>query len=357
MKRLLHICGNARSGGILSFVTWITDLNPGQKTVHDILLTFEGRGDIDGQMHNCTVHHLNYDKKGFFAAMQRARKVCRAYDAVLIHTAHPVAVLPLMTIRRCVLLFQHGMAVSSGPQIKRFVKRMWFTILPVLLRARVVCSTVFASDKLRRLGIFVQSNRRVIIPFGVPVKRRRASKSQDGFLRVGIAGNLVDWKRHHLVLESLEGYDGTQRIQVAIAGHGPEEGRLREIANRLDRDLIQVDFLGQVEDMDSFYRDLDLVVIPSRGESFGLVALEALCRGLPVAVFKDVGGCLSLINDRINGFVMEDDLKGPRTLWRLLDAETDMLDQLKKNIDETDLSSYDISRTRLALEALTTPEK
>ena len=350
--RLLHVCGNVRSGGIRSFVTWITDLNPGGKHVHDILLTFDGKGEIDGSRHSCTVHHLGYGERGFLNTMQRARRLYRSYDAVLFHSAHPVAVLPLLTKRRRVMLFQHGMAVSSGPQLKRILKCVWFTIIPIVLRASVVCSTDFASEKLRNLGIFVRSKQRVIVPFGVPVKRGAPSRGQKDTLRVGLAANLLDWKRQHLVLDSLVGYDGTRKIKVAIAGQGPEELRLRKIADRIESRLVQVDFKGQVTNMDSFYRELDLVVIPSRGESFGLVALEALCRGVPVAVFKDVGGCLSLINDGENGFVLGNGVSGLRRLWRLLNTSPVLLDRLKTNIAKADFKSYDISYTRLALEEL-----
>ena len=352
MKRFLHVCGNVRSGGIRSFVTWIAGLNHGQDTIHDILLIFEGAGEIDGNRYGCTVHRLHFKKTGFLAAMRQARQVCRRYDAFLIHTAHPVVVLPLLTLRRPSLLFQHGMAVSTGSGINRFLKRMWYTLIPVLLRAHVVCSTTFASDKIKRLGIFVRRKRIVITPFGVPVKRTLPAASRDGLIRVGMAGNLVGWKRHHLVLESLAGYSGRHRIQLAIAGQGPEEARLVEIARRIEGDLVQIEFKGLVREMDSFYNCLDLIVIPSRGESFGLVALEALCRGLPLAVFEDVGGCLSLINDGVNGFVMRGGLDGLRNLWSLLDDNPNTLDELKRNICETDLEPHDIGHTRLALEEL-----
>ena len=41
--------------------------------------------------------------------------------------------------------------------------------------------------------------------------------------------------------------------------------------------------------MASFYKTLDMLILPSKEESFGLVVLEALAHGAPVAVFSDVG--------------------------------------------------------------------
>jgi len=52
--------------------------------------------------------------------------------------------------------------------------------------------------------------------------------------------------------------------------------------------------------LSSYYRAADIVIVPSRSESFGLVALEAGACGTPV-VASAVGGLLSLIDDGVTG--------------------------------------------------------
>ena len=53
-----------------------------------------------------------------------------------------------------------------------------------------------------------------------------------------------------------------------------------------------------------FYRAADVCIVPSRAESFGLVALEAAACGTPV-VAASVGGLRSLVNDGTTGFLVE----------------------------------------------------
>ncbi len=57
--------------------------------------------------------------------------------------------------------------------------------------------------------------------------------------------------------------------------------------------------------LSSWYRAADVVVVPSRSESFGLVALEAAACGVPV-VAAAVGGLRTLVDDGVSGFLVED---------------------------------------------------
>ena len=72
--------------------------------------------------------------------------------------------------------------------------------------------------------------------------------------------------------------------------------------------------------LSSYYRAADVVVVPSRSESFGLVALEAAACGVPV-VASAVGGLQSLVDHGKTGFLVPD--RDPR---RFADAIARILD-------------------------------
>ena len=57
--------------------------------------------------------------------------------------------------------------------------------------------------------------------------------------------------------------------------------------------------------LSTYYRAADVCLVPSRSESFGLVALEAAACGTPV-VASDVGGLRSLIDHGRTGYLVED---------------------------------------------------
>jgi len=66
-------------------------------------------------------------------------------------------------------------------------------------------------------------------------------------------------------------------------------------------------FEGEVEDprRDRLYADASMVVAPAYKEDYGLTVLEAMARARPVIVFADGGGLTELVDDGINGLVVE----------------------------------------------------
>lgn len=57
--------------------------------------------------------------------------------------------------------------------------------------------------------------------------------------------------------------------------------------------------------LSTYYRAADVVIVPSRSESFGLVALEAAACGIPV-VASGVGGLITIVDDGVTGHLVAD---------------------------------------------------
>jgi glycosyltransferase involved in cell wall biosynthesis/predicted metal-dependent phosphoesterase TrpH len=92
------------------------------------------------------------------------------------------------------------------------------------------------------------------------------------------------------------------RLQLVLAGGGPEEERLQE---RLDEHATFLGWLSGAE-LARVYACADLFFFPSATDTFGQVILEAQASGLPVLAVAE-GGPLSLIEDGVTGLLREAD--------------------------------------------------
>jgi glycosyltransferase involved in cell wall biosynthesis len=86
-------------------------------------------------------------------------------------------------------------------------------------------------------------------------------------------------------------------LSLEIAGAGPLEAELRSAAPD------GVTFLGRVSPVEPVYERNAITVVPSRGEGFGMVALEAAERGR-AAIVSDVGGLPEIVTHRKTGLVV-----------------------------------------------------
>ncbi|MFC1574578.1 N-acetyl-alpha-D-glucosaminyl L-malate synthase BshA [Gemmatimonadota bacterium] len=89
--------------------------------------------------------------------------------------------------------------------------------------------------------------------------------------------------------------------RLVLVGDGPERPRAVERAEELGVSQ-QVLFLGKHASVDELLACADLFLLPSRNESFGLAALEALACGAPV-IATDMGGIPELVRHGETGFL------------------------------------------------------
>jgi glycosyltransferase involved in cell wall biosynthesis len=129
------------------------------------------------------------------------------------------------------------------------------------------------------------------------------------------AGRLDGAKRIDLLIEAMA-HVGDD-VELRIAGTGPEEPHLRELAAGDPR----ISLLGRVSDTalaELYARSRAVAFVPYE-EDFGLVALEAMALGKPVLTCTDSGGPTELVADGVNGFVREPTPEaladGIRLLW------------------------------------------
>ncbi len=150
-------------------------------------------------------------------------------------------------------------------------------------------------------------NREGYFPNNVPVKvlyppssQRPCPETRQSHHYALSVSRLASTKRIELLIESMDYV--SPEIHLKIVGEGPEERKLRELADKNSR----IEFLGFVtnQELEGLYSSAFALPFVPRDEEYGLVVLEAMHCHTPVITADDSGGPLELVRDGVNGFIV-----------------------------------------------------
>jgi D-inositol-3-phosphate glycosyltransferase len=169
-----------------------------------------------------------------------------------------------------------------------------------------------------RLDYYAPSEKISVIPCGVNLERFKPLDRTAARAAIGLApddpvalyvGRFAPLKGLDLLLTAVARLkDRLPDLKLLVAGgDGSRSSGTRDLIEHSGRLGIQsqVSFVGRVEhdDLPDYYNAADLLVVPSHYESFGLVVLEALACGTPVAATR-FGAAETVLQPEHNGTII-----------------------------------------------------
>lgn len=159
----------------------------------------------------------------------------------------------------------------------------WLSSLATQL---ITCSASMAHDVARQFGV-----RATVIPNGVDAAAWRVQRRPDPQPLLVYAGRL-EWEKG--TFDLIDAMPAVRRripgARLVLAGRGGQEAQLRARARakRLGRSVQFAGHVSHAELVDLFARAA-AVIVPSRYEPFGIVALEAAAAGAPLVLARTGG--------------------------------------------------------------------
>ncbi|MDX1914160.1 MAG: glycosyltransferase family 4 protein [Methylophilus sp.] len=225
-----------------------------------------------------------------------ARKVIKAKNIDVIHEPAPVSATQpsvLFGLGKPVIIgpmnggmsFPDGFEYMSGKLEKVLYKcvRVFSTIYNLLIPGKFFADLLLVANQRTRDSLPKFRLGRVVemVENGVfTVKDAPLVNDKTSEIHVLFVGRLVDWKAVDIVIDAVALTN--TKVKLVILGDGPERGSLEHHAKQ--KPNINVQFLGMVPhaEVNAYYDQADIFVLPSLRECGGAVVLEAMSRGLPV---------------------------------------------------------------------------
>ena len=236
-----------------------------------------------------------------FCSLPRLRRLAARSDLVHLHFPLPLGVSALMAralVDRPLVVTVHGNAdVYELPRAMEPITRA------VLQRADAVVSVSHdLADYLRgSMGV----SRVTVIPNGVDVDRFQPGERGTGPVVLFSISRLVPRKNVDVLIAAVEQLttEGAP-LNLVIAGTGPEEDRIRGLAERLPHVVRFVGFIDE-DRKRALLSDTDVFVQLSTREGLSIATLEALSSGVPCVV-SNLPGVREPIDAGETGWYVDD---------------------------------------------------
>jgi glycosyltransferase involved in cell wall biosynthesis len=282
--KVLHVINSLAGGGAEKLLTDLLPRLRDRGVEVELLLLSGARNEQTGRLDDAGIPVHFSNAKRLYSPLQvlAILEAMRTFDIVHAHLFPAflwVAVAAIFLPRTSAIYTEH----STTNRRRKNGPLKLLDSLAYGRYARIVCISQGVKETLAGHLRRIEA-KAAVIHNGIDLARFTAGTAQ-GKLVVCVA-NLLPGKGQEVLIKAIPLLPND--AQVAFAGQGPLERRLRDLARDLGVSG-RVRFLGFVDEVSSVYRAARVCVIPSSWEGFGMAAVEAMASGVPVVASRIPG--------------------------------------------------------------------
>lgn len=255
---------------------------------------------------NIPHHRIPTRRQIDLRALKQLRQILRTLQPDVIHT-HGFKALVYSTLSAPAtktVCTHHGETQHTwlARQYERLARALYHQINKVCVVSQPT------QEMLAQAHPALQKRLTVIENFISPERLRPVVEPEFANMQLTFIGRLSPEKGPHHLLRALEQCPET--LDVHIIGDGPMRTELEQMAITLPQ---TINFYGFVKDPIDLMQRSNVLVMPSATEGMPLVAIEALCHGVPVLATA-VGALPQLVEHNHTGHLLANNT--PKTLAR-----------------------------------------
>jgi len=308
MKKILAICTSPDKGGLeLYFVKMV---NHYHKT-NNVTSVCRSNSEIYKIIESPIINIKKISLFNIFFSALRLAKYVNEEKINIIHVSWTKDLLLSVLVK---IFSKNKLNILYYRQMK--LTRPKKDIFHNFIYKRISLILVITNKLLNECQRFlpVKKNRIRKLTYGVSIPKIKHDAKDEifgnynldkNFFTIGIFSRIEDQKGQHLVLEALNKI-ANRDIQLLIVGHSMDTDYMKYLTKIIKKYNLsdRVSFAPFVEEPMSIMSKVDLVILPTYEETFGLVLAEAMLMGTPV-IGSNAGGVPEIISDGINGLLFE----------------------------------------------------
>ncbi|CAM4280610.1 glycosyltransferase [Paenibacillus tarimensis] len=318
MAKILHVVEYTKGG----VETHLNEVLSYQRDRHDIyLIASEHNSNPDTlqiSRERLTLYPYRRKPKYMLAAIFKIRKAIRQLQPDIVHVHGTFAgVFARMTMlgwrKRPVTIYcSHGWAFLMDTSAWK--KRAYGFVERMLSAATDAIINISNNEYETSLKYKLPAHKSVVIYNGVSDRRGKEQvepvQVKNDKVNLLFIGRFDRQKGFDLLLDTFHKHDLQHIHLMLVGGSVLQDGHSHSFPPNATH-------YGWVDnkEIDRYIHSADAVIVPSRWEGFGIVAIEALRSGKPVIV-SNRGALKEIIQPGVNGFVF--DFDQPDELYRIL---------------------------------------
>lgn len=308
MIKVLHV-GEYVQGGVATYISTLFN-HPEYPDVDDYLICADKNSETNWKIPSNHVQYYPYHRSlmQIPQAMSAIRKAIKQIQPDVIYCHSTWAGLfvrfPMLFLgKSCRVIYNaHGWAFLRDTA--EWKRKIYAGVERILQRKtdRIINVSKYEYNAAIRYGL--KENNQTVIYSGISPEKGKLDpkvKLPLGKINILFVGRFDPQKGLDVLLHAFNACQ-RQDLHLTIIGDNVVGGGIKIEKKNTDR----ITFLGWIphDKLASYYSACDVVIMPSRWEAFGLVAIEAMKYGKAVIV-SDRGALPELVEDGKNGFVFK----------------------------------------------------
>lgn len=305
--KILHVCEYVR-GGITTYLNEILKHQVGAKEISNVVVLMSDYNSDQIHIEGVQVAYYRYQRKlvKFIPAIIQINRTIKQIQPDIIHSHSSFAGL---FVRLCfffkrkrpkIVYCAHGWSFLM--ETSRFKKKLYGILERVLAKQTDRIINISQHEFIGSQKYKLPAEKSLVIPNGI---EKRLNKSQDipfvldpAKLNLLFVGRFDRQKGIDILIDFFKS-DPLKNVRLYTIG----ENVLDPVLMKIPETIVSLGWVDHNQ-IDSYYEKFDAVIIPSRWEGFGLVAIEAM-KNKKAVIASNRGDLPELIQNGVNGYLFD----------------------------------------------------